>query len=92
MNKMKFYKLIEQQYEDYKIEDILSSTCDGCPCKTLRDEVFGSDEQTGCTDEIMYLIDKYKIDGANPYLCESSMLAAVKIAKKLFGKKEFNKI
>ena len=40
----------------------------------------------------MYLIDKYKIDGANPYLCESSMLAAVKIAKKLFGKKEFNKI
>ena len=90
MNKMKFYQLIEQQYEDYKIEDILSSTCDGCPCKTLRDKVFGSDEQTGCTDDIMYLIDKYKIDGANPYLCESSMLAALKIAKKM--SENFNRI
>ena len=89
---MKFYQLIEQQYKDYKTEMDVLSTCDGCPCKTLRDKVFGSDEQTGCTYEIMYLIDKYKIDGANAYLCESSMLAAVKIAKKLFGKKEFNKI
>ena len=88
---MKFYQLIEQQYKDYKIEMDTISVCDGCPCKTLRDKVFGSDEQTGCTYEIMYLIDKYKIDGANAYLCESSMLAAVRIAKKLF-KKEFNKI
>ena len=91
MNKMKFYQLIEQQYKDYKIKvDILSSTCDGCPCKTLRDKVFGSDEQTGCTYEIMHLIDKYKIDGANAYLCESSMLAAVKIAKKM--SENFNRI
>ena len=88
---MKFYKLIEQQYEDYKIEvDILSSTCDGCPCKTLRDKVFGKDEQTGCTDDIAYLVDKYKIDDVNIYLCEDSMLAAVKIAKKM--SENFNRI
>ncbi len=91
MNKMDFYKLIEQQYENYKIElnMILSTTCDGCPCKTLREEVFGKYEQTGCTDEMTYLIEKYKING-NAYLCESSMLAAVKIAKKM--SENFNKI
>ena len=84
MNKMNFYKLIEQQYEDYEFEyDILAASCDGCPCKTLRDKVFGSDEQTGCTDEIAYLVDKYKINDVNIYLCEDSMLAAVKIAKKM---------
>ena len=90
MNKMKFYQLIEQQYKDYKTEMDILSTCDGCPCKTLREEVFGKCEQTGCTYEIMYLIDKYKIDGANAYLCESSMLAAVKIAKKM--SENFNRI
>ena len=91
MNKMNFYKLIEQQYEDYKIEvDMLSSTCDGCPCKTLRDKMFGSDEQTGCTYEMMHLIDKYKINGANAYLCEDCMIAAVKIAKKI--SENFNRI
>lgn len=54
MNKMKFYQLIEQQYKDYKIElnTILLSSCDGCPCQTLRNEVFGPYEQTGCTDEM----------------------------------------
>ena len=88
---MDFYKLIKQQYEYYKSKyGILPPSCDGCPCKTLRDKVFGSDEQTGCTYEIMYLIDKYKIDGTNPYLCESSMLAAVKIAKKM--SENFNRI
>ncbi len=91
MSKMNFYKLIEQQYEDYKIEvDILSSSCDSCPCKTLRDKVFGPDEQTGCTDEMMYLVDKYKIDNANVFFCEGSMLAAVKIAKKM--SENFNRI
>ena len=88
---MDFYKLIKQQYEYFKSKyGILPPSCDGCPCKTLRDKVFGSDEQTGCTYEIMYLIDKYKIDGTNPYLCESSMLAAVKIAKKM--SENFNRI
>ena len=84
---MKFYQLIEQQYKDYKneINTMISATCDGCPCQTLRNEVFGPYEQTGCADEMTYLIEKYKIDG-NAYLCESSMLAAVKIAKKISEK------
>ena len=91
MNKMNFYKLIEQQYEDYKIEvDILSSSCDGCPCKILRDKVFGPDEQIGCTDEMAYLVDKYKINDANIYLCNECMVAAVKIAKKM--SENFNRI
>ena len=90
MNKMKFYQLIEQQYKDYKIKMDTISVCDGCPCKTLRDEVFGPYEQTGCTDEMMYLINKYRINGANPYLCEGSMLAALKIAKKM--SENFNRI
>ena len=89
---MNFYQLIEKQYKDYKIEGILSSTCDGCPCKTLREKVFGTYEQTGCTNEIAYLVDKYKIDDVNIFLCNECMVAALKIAKKLFGKKEFNKI
>ena len=84
MNKIDLYKLIKQQYKDYKIElNIILSTCDGCPCKTLRDEVFGPDEQTGCTDEMMYLVDKYKIDDADVFFCEGSALASVKIAKKM---------
>ena len=88
---MDFYELIKQQYKDYKIEMYAIDVCDGCPCKTLRDEVFGAYEQTGCADDMMYLINKYRINGANPYLCEGSMLAAIKIAKKIFEKK-FNKI
>lgn len=91
MNKMKFYQLIEQQYKDYKneINTMISTTCDGCPCQTLRNEVFGPYEQTGCADEMTYLIEKYKIDG-NAYLCESSMIAALKIAKKMA--ENFNRI
>ena len=86
-----FYKLIKQQYEYYKSKyGILPHYWDGCPCKTLRDEVFGPYEQAGCTDEMMYLINKYRINGANPYLCESSMLAALKIAKKMA--ENFNRI
>ena len=93
MNKMNFYKLIEQQYNDYKSKyDILSASCEGCPCKTLREKVFGTYEQTGCTNEIAYLVDKYKIDDVNIFLCNECMVAALKIAKKLFEKKEFNKI
>ena len=89
---MNFYKLIEQQYKDYKIEDY--KKCKGCPCKTLRDIVFGPYKQTGCTDEMAYLIDKYKIDGVNAYLCESRMFAAIKLAKKMSEnlKENFNRI
>lgn len=82
--RMNFYKLIKQQYEDYKIEyDALSVSCEGCPCRTLRDEIFGTYEQTGCTDEMAYLVDKYKINDANIYLCDECMVASLKIAKKM---------
>ena len=91
MNKQDFYKFLKQQYKDYKIEyETLSASCEGCPCKTLRKKVFGTHEQPVCTDEMMYLINKYRINGANPYLCEGSMLAALKIAKKM--SENFNRI
>ena len=84
MNKMDFYKFLKQQYKDYKIEyDTLSASCKGCPCKTLREKVFGTHEQSGCTYEMAYLVDKYKINDANIYLCDECMVASLKIAKKV---------
>lgn len=84
---MNFYKLIKQQYEYYKIEyDALSASCEGCHCKTLREKIFGTYEQTGCTDEMIYLVDKYKINDANIYLCDECMIASLKIAKKISEK------
>lgn len=83
MNKMDFYELLKQQYKDYKAEyDALSASCEGCSCKTLREKIFGIYEQTCCTDEMIYLVDKYKINDANIYLCDECMIASLKIAKK----------
>ena len=88
-----FYKLIKQQYEYYKSKyGILPPSCDGCPCKTLRHKVISSLMRTDCTGDIIYLANKYKIDGVEAYSCDGCTLAAVRIAKKLFEKKEFNKI
>ena len=87
MNKMDFYELLKQQYKDYKIEyDALAASCEGCPCKILREKIFGAYEQTGCTDEMIYLVDKYKINDANIYLCDECMIASLKIAKKISEK------
>lgn len=91
MNKMDFYDFLKQKYKDYKIEyDALSASCEGCPCKILREKIFGTYEQTGCTDEMIYLVDKYKINDANIYLCDECMIASLKIAKKMSEK--FNRI
>ena len=87
---MNFYDFLKQQCYDCKNKYDLPTTCSACPCKILINEVINPCKQTGCTYKIMYLIDKYKIDGANPYLCESCMLAAVKIAKKM--SENFNRI
>lgn len=88
-----FYKLIKQQYEYYKSKyGILYTSCEGCPCKSLRYKVINKCDQTYCTGDIIYLANKYKIDGVNIFSCDSCMRAAVKIAKKIFEKKEFNKI
>ena len=88
-----FYKLIKQQYEYYKSKyGILPPSCDGCPCKTLRHKLINPHEREDCTGDIMYLANKYKIDDFEAYSCDGCALTAVEIAKKLFGKKEFNKI
>ena len=88
-----FYKLIKQQYEYYKSKyGILPPSCDGCPCKTLRHKLINPHEREDCTGDIIYLANKYKIDGVEAYSCDGCTLAAVRIAKKLFGKKELNKI
>ena len=82
---MDFYKFLKQQYENYKIEyDALSASCEGCPCKILRDKVLDSNsERRGCRAEMVYLTDKYKINDANIYLCDEYMIASLKIAKKI---------
>ena len=88
-----FYKLIKQQYEYYKSKyGILPPSCDGCPCKTLRYKVINQHDRKDCTGDIIDLANKYKIDDFEAYSCDGCALTAVRIAKKLFGKKEFNKI
>ena len=90
---MDFYKLIKQQYEYYKSKyGILPPSCDCCPCKTLRYKVINQRDRKDCTGDIIDLANKYKIDDFEAYSCDGCVLTAVEIAKKLFGKKEFNKI
>ena len=90
---MDFYKLIKQQYEYYKSKyGILPPSCDGCPCKSLRYKVINQCDRKDCTGDIIDLANKYKIDDFEAYSCDGCALTAVEIAKKLFGKKEFNKI
>ena len=90
---MDFYKLIKQQYEYYKSKyGILPPSCDGCPCKSIRHKLIIQNERIDCTCDIIYLANKYKIDDFEAYSCDGCALTAVEIAKKLFGKKEFNKI
>ena len=90
---MNFYKLIKQQFEDRKNEyGVLHTSCNHCPCKTLRHKLINPYDREDCTGDIMYLANKYKIDDFEAYSCDGCALTAVRIAKKLFGKKEFNKI
>ena len=60
---MNFYQLIKQQYESYKIEEVtLYTRCDKCPCKALRDEMFGTHKlRKECLQEMVYLLNKLKI-------------------------------
>lgn len=93
---MDFYKLLKQQYKDYnyKIEyDTLSASCEGCPCRTLRDKIFYNHRQREmCSIEMDDLIHRYHItENYITWLCKDCKMVSLKIAKKLFGK-EFNKI
>ena len=60
---MDIYKLIKQQYKDYKLEKVtLLTRCDTCPCKTLRDKTFGTHKsRKECLQEMIYLLNKHKI-------------------------------
>ena len=87
---MNFYQLIKQQYKDYKFVD----ECEFCPCRTLRDKIFYNHRQREmCSIEMDDLIHRYHItENYITWLCKDCRMASVKIAKKLFGKEEFNKI
>ena len=90
---MNFYKFLKQQYEYYKSKyGILPLSCDDCPCESLRHKVINQYDRIDCTDDIIYLANKYKIDDVETYTCDGCALAAVEIAKKIFVEKEFNKI
>lgn len=85
---MNFYDFLKQKYEDYRID----KGCESCPCKILRDKMFGGMHRGICVEEIAYLAKKYNIhDNNGVWLCQKCMFISLKIAKKLFGK-EFNKI
>ena len=60
---MNFFKFIVQQYKDYKIEKVtLHTRCDTCPCKALRDKMFGTYKlRKECLQEMIYLLNKLKI-------------------------------
>ena len=102
MNKQDFYKFLKQQYKDYKIEyDTLSASCEGCPCKTLREKVFGTHKlRQKCSSEMMALMfvlykHGYNMTIFNASLCKDCRKVSVKIAKALFieeKKKELNRI
>ena len=84
---MNFYDFLKQKYEDFNGE------CESCPCKILRNKMLGGMRRRICVEEIIYLAKKYNIhDNNDIWLCQKCMFTSLKIAKKLFGKKEFNKI
>ena len=83
---MNFYDFLKQKYEYFNGE------CESCPCKLLRDKIMNPNEQTDCISDIIHLANKYNVHNFNIYSCDDYMNASLEIAKKLFGKKEFNKI
>lgn len=93
---MNFYKLLKQQYKDYKIDldRIFTTSCEGCPCRTLRDKIFYNHRQREiCSIEMTDLIHRYHItENYITWLCKDCRIASLIIAKKLFGKDGFNKI
>ena len=80
---MNFYDFLKRQYDDYKNEYDVPPTCSACPCKILIDKVINPSKQTDCTNDIMYLADKYNIHGFDASLCGDCVLTALKIAKKM---------
>lgn len=80
---MNFYDFLKQQCEDYKI----GKGCESCPCKILRDKMFGGMHRRICLEEIIYLTNKYNIhDNNDDWLCQRRILISPKIAKKISEK------
>ena len=90
---MDFYKLIKQQYEYYKSKyGILPPTYENNPCKTIRHKLINKRDRKDCTGDIIDLANKYKIDDFEAYSCDGCALTAVENKKKIYRKKEINKI
>lgn len=85
---MNFYDLLKQKYDNYKI----GKGCESCPCKILRDKMFGIHRaERECFCEMECLADKYNIDyDIDTSLCRDNMIASLKIAKKI--SENFNRI
>ena len=80
---MDFYKLLEQQYKDYKI----GKGCESCPCKILRNKMLGGMHRGICLEEIIYLAKKYNIhNNSDVWLCQKCMLVSLEITKKITEK------
>lgn len=81
---MNFFKFIVQQYKDYKIEKVtLHTRCDTCPCKTLRDGMFGTHKlRKECLQEMIYLSNKHKIR-CDVISCNDLRDVSLIIAKKM---------
>ena len=81
---MDFYNFLKQQYENYKIDldRIFTISCDGCPCRTLRDKLINSCDQASCTSDIIYLANKYKIH-CHITACNDLRDVSLIIAKKM---------
>ena len=89
---MKFYKFLKQQYDDYKkyYDDyknkgyiIAPTACSICPCRTLIDKVIDPHKQIDCTNDIIYLANKYNLHGFDASLCDDCVIVSLKIAKKM---------
>ena len=87
---MNFYQLIKQQYKDYKVEEVtLYTRCDTCPCKTLRNKIFGTRKlRQKCSSEMMTLMfalrnHGYNIRDFDAFLCKDCRDISLIIAKKM---------
>lgn len=80
---MNFYDFLKQKYDNYKV----GKGCESCPCKILRDKMFGGIRRGICVEEIIYLAKKHNVhDNNDVWLCQKCMFTSLKIAKKITEK------
>ena len=79
---MNFYQFIKQQY-DYNNYKGAFCSCKQCPCKALRDGMFGTHKlRKECLQEMIYLLNKFNI---HCYItsCNDLRDTSLAIAKKM---------